>query len=102
MSSPVSPSIGNGLSQLQALQARRAFETGRKPQQPQPEAGQAPAFQAEPGHTPALSVAHQRRLQRMMGEIQQIASQAGFVGLTDADVERAYAFKTSLLVDYNA
>jgi GTP cyclohydrolase III len=43
-----------------------------------------------------------KRLQRAYTEIEHIAQKAGYVGLSLADVERAYAYNTSLLVDYKA
>jgi hypothetical protein len=43
-----------------------------------------------------------KRLHRAYAEIESIAQKAGYVGLSMADVERAYAYNTSLLVDYKA
>lgn len=100
--------IGGAGSQ-QAIFASQALRSAQARQalQPRPQAPTLP--QTEEAFNPALRqpvaakpVAVARRIPLPYQEIQSIASQAGFVGLSDNDIERAYLLKQSLLVDTHA
>jgi hypothetical protein len=52
------------------------------------------AARSTSGLTPELPIA--------MNEVRAIAEQAGFVGITDRDIRRAYVMGESLLADYRA
>jgi hypothetical protein len=50
--------------------------------------------------SPATTAPMPSRLSRSIPEIQEIAYRAGFLGLTEQDIQRAYVRGESLLTDY--
>jgi hypothetical protein len=50
--------------------------------------------------SPAATTPMPSRLSRSIPEIQDIARRAGFLGLTEQDIQRAYVRGESLLTDY--
>jgi hypothetical protein len=91
---------GGGPNSLAALQAQRAFAKPRQApalSSPNDELGNRSTRQAP--ITPDATANH-RRPRLAYHEIQAIAQQAGYIGVSDQDIARAYTSNTSLLVDY--
>jgi hypothetical protein len=85
------------LKAQQAWEARRAMKSAEAPQtvpvtQPEQEL-QRPAL--PDGPMPGMP-----QWNRTVQEVQDIAQQAGFVGVTEQDIRRAYTYGESLLADY--
>ena len=93
--------IESGLQSLQLLQAQQAFRARRSPQ-----ADTAASVTQLP--QPAVQDSAEERLPTMLNpklavqEIQDIASRAGYVGLSESAIQRAYQTGQSLLTDYRA
>ena len=94
--------VDSGFASLSRLQARQAFNpvmtSGDDAENALPDIQTSPAIEnlrSEPksmGSKPQLPV----------GEIRDIARRAGYLDVSDADIQRAYAYGESLLTDYNA
>lgn len=96
--------IESGAQSLQMLKAQQAWEARRASKTQTPEQ-QAPTSTLEMESPSApVSVPHSQSVspqwQRKVNEIQNIAHKAGFVGVTEQDIRRAYQFGESLLADY--
>ena len=92
---------GNAIQFLQAQQAFQARKPAAQPQQPQFELPEAAPAQNEP--LPAnVGAAFDRipQWRQTVSEVTQIARQAGYVGLSESDIQRAYVNGESLLADY--
>ncbi|MEB3286486.1 MAG: hypothetical protein VKJ04_03175 [Vampirovibrionales bacterium] len=88
-------------SPLQRVQAQQAFQT--KKAKPSEQEAPVQASPIEVSKQPSnLSLPAHIFNARRLGEIKQIALQAGYVGLDDNDIARAYATGESLLTDYRA
>ena len=86
-------------SSIQRIQAQQAFKTKKAEKKELP--SQAPEIQVS--NKPLNSVLPKQIFTpKRIQEIKQIAQQAGFVGLEETDIERAYATGQSLLTDYRA
>lgn len=109
--------ITPGASAIQTLKAQQAWEARRatKAQAPAIEAEQmtpaAPAGPKAPNMQPVLEnissdnsastlPANSPQWSRKVQDIQNIASKAGFVGVSEQDIRRAYVQGDSLLADY--
>lgn len=89
--------IQGGFSNIQRLQAQQAFNAkGRINEQQQAEQFSVPDIQVPKQSAPVKNIYHQLPME----EIKSIAHEAGYIGVTDADIERAYAYGESLLSDY--
>lgn len=88
--------IDAGSSLIQNIQARQAFQA--RPTAPAqniptgPAPVEVPRAEPEPGRPGLNSIPYR--------DIQQVASKAGFVGLTETDIRQAYLRGESLLTDY--
>jgi hypothetical protein len=80
----------NSLLQLQALQARAAFQQVQPKAPPPPRAEQRPIAEPTGLPTPKLDLA----------DIERVARRAGFVGVEPSAVQRAYNLGESLFADY--
>lgn len=95
--------IESGAQSLQMLKAQQAWEA-RRASKPDASSTQFPAARIEL-ETPQTSAPIQSQpvspqWQRKVNEIQNIATKAGFVGVTEQDIRRAYQQGESLLADY--
>lgn len=101
--------ISSGAPSIQMLKAQQAWEARRLRAAAQPEAVQ----DAQPTTQPitsrplagepmaaASSPSPQDPWNRTVQEVQAIAQQAGYVGVTEQDIRRAYTLGESLLADY--
>jgi hypothetical protein len=96
--------IGAQATALQILRARQGFAP-QPTRAAQPEASQFEIDSYEPAEAelPAAPASRNNPLDRLpFTEIQAIAERAGYVGVTQRDIQRAYARGESLLVDYTA
>jgi hypothetical protein len=98
-------SSGAGASSLQMLKAQQAWEARRAAKietaRPQP----APALptveiETSPAPTPIPVAGLASPWESTVREVQDIASQAGFLDVTEQDIRRAYVRGESLLADY--
>lgn len=88
--------IQGGFSNLQRIQAQQAFTPKARVQEQQQQ-----QFNIQDVQVPSRPQPSQSMSQNLpMDEIKSIAQQAGYIGITDADIERAYAYGESLLSDY--
>lgn len=88
--------IQGGFSNLQRIQAQQAFTPKDRVQEQQ-----QTQTSAADVHVPARPAPSQNiGANLQMAEIKSIAAQAGYIGLTDADIQHAYAYGESLLSDY--
>ncbi len=95
--------IESGAQSLQMLKAQQAWEA-RRASKPNAPAIEFPASRIEM-ETPEAPAAMQSQplspqWQRTVNDIQTIAAKAGFVGVTEQDIRRAYQQGESLLADY--
>jgi hypothetical protein len=101
------------LKAQQAWEARRAAKNNAAPAQTditetaQPDIAPRPqrvrpseSIPAAPANTASTQVGLSPQWQRTVREVQNIASQAGFVGVSEQDIRRAYTHGESLLADY--
>jgi hypothetical protein len=95
-----------GASSLQFLQAQQAFRP-RSAKEEQPNAPEmAPGYPAL--EEPFVEVSAAKKATSIaptgpslpFADIQSVARQAGFVGLSERDIQRAYVLGESLLADY--
>ncbi len=88
---------------IQFLQAQQAFAS-RRAQAAPPEAQQpAPLPSAEPESAPLNlvgSLARSPQWCQTVREVSEIANRAGYLGLSETDIQRAYVTGESLLADY--
>lgn len=98
--------IGTGIntaSQLQGLRARQAFVRARTPGHNDEAAGDDEGFQQGPAlEPPAHQPASRPRVQLPYDDIRNVAARAGYVGVSDRDIQRAYMTGQSLLVNVEA
>ncbi|HEY9686476.1 MAG TPA: hypothetical protein V6C52_05835 [Coleofasciculaceae cyanobacterium] len=92
-----------GASSLQMLKAQQAWEARRatktEPAKSQPVA--APKVEIETSSIPsAMPTGLASPWENTVREVQDIASQAGFLDVTEQDIRRAYMRGESLLADY--
>ncbi|WP_373533001.1 hypothetical protein [Vampirovibrio sp.] len=96
--------IPSGAQSLQVLKAQQAWEARRagKTETQKPAAQTAPVIEIAKPELPVDSVlpAVSPQWQRRVNEIQNIATKAGFVDVTEQDIRKAYQFGESLLADY--
>ena len=107
--------ITPGASAIQTLKAQQAWEARRatKTQAPQTEliTPEAPIAAPAPNTQPVLEnlsidnqstalPANSPQWSRKVQDIQNIASKAGFLGVSEQDIRRAYVQGDSLLADY--
>lgn len=95
--------IESGAQSLQMLKAQQAWEA-RRASKPQSPTSEFPASRIEM-ETPQAPPATQNQSispqwQRKVNDIQNIAARAGFVGVTEQEIRRAYQQGESLLADY--
>jgi len=92
--------ISSNLNSVQLLQAQQAFRS-HKPRAAQPEAPktEAPQISIERPEV-NIPVINPQQWRNTVQEVREIASQAGFIGLTERDIQRAYVYGESLLADY--
>ncbi len=92
--------VESGSSFIQMLQAQRAFVPNTKPSE-EPELSD---MLGELANTPEAAPMREENLASAAGlpldEIKSIASRAGYVGLNDSDIQRAYVYGESLMTDY--
>jgi hypothetical protein len=95
--------IESGAQSLQMLKAQQAWEARRasKPQAPASEFSTS-RIEIETPEAPAVNQSQpiSPQWQRKVNDIQTIAAKAGFVGVTEQDIRRAYQQGESLLADY--
>ncbi|WP_303672573.1 hypothetical protein [Vampirovibrio chlorellavorus] len=95
--------IESGAQSLQMLKAQQAWEA-RRASKPQTPASEFPASRIELETPPAPAALPSQPIspqwQRTVNDIQNIAAKAGFVGVTEQDIRRAYQQGESLLADY--
>ena len=100
--------VESGASSIQMLQAQRAFIPSINPsQEPKPtdllgELAAINPMTSLPEEPLGLSPEGVSGSGLPIEEIKSIASQAGYVGLTDSDIQRAYLYGESLMTDYSA
>jgi hypothetical protein len=102
--------ISSTTPSVQMLKAQQAWEARRARQSAQPEA--TPEVNSQPtsplqrtrpavseplAATPALP---QGQWGQTVQEVQSIAKKAGYIGVTEQDIRRAYTLGESLLADY--
>ncbi len=107
--------ITPGASAIQTLKAQQAWEARRasKAQAPQVEliAPEAPSAPQTPNTQPVLEnlslnsqsptlPSNSPQWSRKVQDIQNIAAKAGFLGVSEQDIRRAYVQGDSLLADY--
>lgn len=101
--------ISSSTSSIQMLKAQQAWEARRARQSnPQPTAESVPsAPQMAPKGLANSDVAVAEASSNLTGtwgqtvrEVQSIAQKAGFIGVTEQDIRRAYTMGESLLADY--
>jgi hypothetical protein len=96
--------IQPGTQSLQTLKAQQAWEARRasKTEVQKPAAQAALAIEIPKPELPVNSgsAAVSPQWQRRVNEIQNIATKAGFVDVTEQDIRKAYQFGESLLADY--
>lgn len=96
--------VQSGTQSLQMLKAQQAWEARRatKPEPQKPTAQAVPPIEIAKPELPANSGAQavSPQWQRKVNEIQNIATKAGFIDVTEQDIRRAYQFGESLLADY--
>lgn len=92
--------IESGAQSLQMLKAQQAWEA-RRASKPQAPASELPSSRIEI-ETPAAMQSQplSPQWQRKVNDIQTIATKAGFVGVTEQNIRRAYQQGESLLADY--
>lgn len=91
------------LKAQQAWEARRASKTTTPDQAPVASPNAAPSIEvARPAldATPAVSQTISPQWAQKVQEIQQVAEKAGFVGVSEQDIRRAYVHGESLFADY--
>lgn len=95
------------LKAQQAWEARRAAKANAPEQAPVSSPAMGPSIEiAKPSvdtsldATPAISQAMSPQWNQKVQDIQQVAAKAGFVGVSEQDIRRAYMQGDSLLADY--
>ncbi|MCE3233852.1 MAG: hypothetical protein K0Q50_32 [Vampirovibrio sp.] len=91
------------LKAQQAWEARRASKTNANEQTAPASPSASPAIEvARPtlDSTPSVSQAVAPQWAQKVQEIQQVAEKAGFVGVSEQDIRRAYVHGESLFADY--
>jgi hypothetical protein len=96
--------IQPGTQSLQSLKAQQAWESRRanKTEAQKPAAQATPFIEIAKPELPVntISTAVSPQWQRRVNEIQNIATKAGFIDVTEQDIRNAYQFGESLLADY--
>ena len=91
--------VDSGLSQLSMLQAQQAFTPAqRKPAQTEDAGLQGPVIEnVRPDIKPPSGFSAPVEVD----EIRDIARRAGYLDVSDTDIQRAYIYGESLLTDYS-
>ena len=102
--------IDSGAQSIQLLKAQQAWEARRASktnanEQAAPSASPSievarPALDSRLDSTSAVSQAVSPQWAQKVQEIQQVAEKAGFVGVSEQDIRRAYVHGESLFADY--
>lgn len=86
---------------IQFLQAQQAF-AARRAETVRPEIQPSEAIPVEPEGAPLNlgALARSPQWRQTVREVTDIAGRAGYVGLSETDIQRAYVYGESLLADY--
>lgn len=88
------------LKAQQAWEARRATKTAPAAEQIQTSSPTIEIAKPELDSTPATSQTLSPQWNRKVQDIQQVAQKAGFTGVSEQDIRRAYTHGESLFADY--
>lgn len=91
--------VDSGFSQLSRLQAQQAFTPTRRQAQEELETPEVQAPVIE-NLKPEVKPNGRMTAPVSVDEIQDIARRAGYLEVSESDIQRAYVFGESLLTDY--